>query len=169
MVWATESPCVHCTEPYLPELSNPFCDLGAATCQHGIDRSVKDLVLTTVQVNHNLQSSAACPIEGLAELVVCSLHVGLAIDRNDAPVPNWDTHMVQSCLRHLVEVVLCDPRIPVLLQARLCGIFAQDLGIGPLIYRCIALEDAGCDPGLEDEPATCVDATDFLAIVVEEW
>jgi hypothetical protein len=137
--------------------------------QRGIDRSAKELVLTTVQVNHNLQPSTAGPVEGFAKLVVCSLYVGLAIDRNDAPVPNWDTHMVQSRLRHLIEVVLCDPRIPVVLQTRLCGIFAQDLGVGPLIHRCITLENAGCDPGLEDEPATCVDAADFLAVVVEEW
>ena len=147
MVWATESPCVHCTEPYLPELSNPFCDLGATTRQHGIDRNAIDLVLTTVQVNHNLQPGTACPVDGLAELVVSSLYVGLAIDRNDAPVPNWDAQMVQPCLPHLVEVVLCDPRIPVVLQTRLRGVLAQDLGVGPLIYRVIALENAGCDPG----------------------
>jgi hypothetical protein len=57
----------------------------------------------------------------------------------------------------------------VVLQTRLGSVFAQDLGVGPLIHRCIALEDAGCDPWLKDEPATCVDAADFLAVVVEQW
>lgn len=77
--------------------------------------------------------------------------------------------MVQSCFPHLVEIVLRDPRVPVVLQSRLCGILAHLFCEGPLILGGVALEDARCDPRLEYKPATCVDTTDLFSVVVERW
>lgn len=168
MVWSTESPCVQPTLPYLPELSKPFCDSGATTYQRMfLVVNSKVYRLTTMQIDHDLQTSATRPVKSFAELVIRSLYVWLAISRDYTPVSDWDTHVVQTCLGHLIEVVLCNPGIPVVLQCRLGSILAKNLCIRPLILRCIALENAWGDPRLEDEPSTCVYATNFLAIVVK--
>lgn len=125
--------------------------------------------LTTVQVDHDLQASIIRPVKSFAELVISSLYVRLTIDWDDAPVPNWDSHVVQPGLRHLVEVVLCNPRVPVILQLRLGSILAKYLCERPFVLGGIALKDTWGDPRLEDEPTPCVYATDLLTIVVEEW
>jgi len=54
-----------------------------------------------------------------------------------------------------------------LLQLRLCSIFAELLGEGPFVFGAVAFEKRGRDPWLENEPATCVDAPYFLAAVVK--
>lgn len=128
-----------------------------------------DRLLTTVQVNHDLQAGTLRPVKSFAEFVIRSLYVWLAINWDDTPVPNWDAHVVQPCLRHLVEVILCDPRVPVILELRLGSILAKDLSVRPFVLRGVALEDTGGDPRLEDEPTTCVHATNLLTIVIEKW
>jgi hypothetical protein len=120
-----------------------------------------------MQVNHNLQASCIRPIQSLAQHFICTLHVWLAIDWGHTPVPDWDSHMVQFGGRHLGEIVRGDPAIPVILQQRLRGVFAQLLRQCVFIDCVIAFEDGWCDPGFENEPTTSVNTTDLLAIVVK--
>jgi hypothetical protein len=70
---------------------------------------------TTVEVNHDLQASTLSPVQSLAKLVVCALDEWFAIARNYTPVPDWDSHVVETSLGHLLEVVFGKPRVPVLL------------------------------------------------------
>ena len=120
-----------------------------------------------MQINHNLQPSALRPIQRLAQLIIRALHIWIAVSRNYTPVPNWDSHVVESRASHLIEIILGDPRVPVLLQPRLGSVFAELLGKCPLVFCAVAFEERGCDPGLENKPSAGVDASDFLVAIVE--
>jgi hypothetical protein len=76
----------------------------------------KSKLLTTMEIDHDLQSGTLRPVERLAQLVVCTLHVWVAVARQNTPVADWDSHVVQTSSSHLVEIVLCEPRVPMLLQ-----------------------------------------------------
>lgn len=70
--------------------------------------------LTTVQVDHHLQARTLGPIQCLAQHLVRALHEGFAVNGNHAPVSERNPHVVQPSCRHLVEVVLRDPAVPVI-------------------------------------------------------
>jgi hypothetical protein len=120
-----------------------------------------------MEIDHDLQASALCPVQCLAELLISTLHVWVAISWQNTPVTDGNSDVVQTRSSHFVEVVLCDPRVPMLLQLRLGSIFAELLSKSPLIYSRVALEDGGSNPWLENEPATSVDTANFLAAVGE--
>lgn len=125
--------------------------------------------LTTVQIDHDLQAGTRRPVKSLTKLVVSSLDKWLAVDRNNTPISNWNSHVVQARTSHLVEVGLGNPRVPVVLQFRLRSIFTKLLCQSILVHRAIALKHAGSDPGFEDKPTTGIDSADLLAIVVKKW
>lgn len=120
-----------------------------------------------MKIDHDLQTCTLCPIQRLAELLIGALHVWVAIPWQDTPVANGNSYVVQTSSSHLVEVALCEPRVPMLLQSRLGSIFTELLGECPLIDGCVALENRGSNPWLENEPATCVYTADLLAAVSE--
>lgn len=76
-------------------------------------------------------------------------------------------------MANLGEVVLGDPGVPVILQSGRCGVFAKGLSVRVLVDNSLArgpfLKDGRCNPWLEDEPATQVDPTDLVVLVVEGY
>jgi hypothetical protein len=62
-----------------------------------------------MQIKHNLQTSCSCPCDSLIEEEVLPLNVWITVQRIESPVPNWDSDMIQSDSRNLVEVALCYP------------------------------------------------------------
>jgi len=120
-----------------------------------------------MEINHDLQSSLLRPAQRLAQLIVRTLYIGIALPWQHAPVTYRNSHVVQTSTSHLKKVVLCKKAIPVLLKARLGSILAEHLSQRPLIFSSIAFEDRGSDPWLEDKPTTSVDTTDFLLAVGE--
>lgn len=83
----------------------------------GCASSLLRCLLTTMQVNHDLEACLLRPAKSITELFVCTLDVWVAVTGKYTPVPNRDTDVVQTGLSHLVEIILSDPRVPVLLQA----------------------------------------------------
>ena len=78
--------------------------------------------------------------------------------------------MVQTRGRNLGEVVLCDPRVPVVRQDGRGGIWTESLGEGEFIDDSVVVrrfEDGRSDPWFEHKPATEVDAVDLVVVVVE--
>lgn len=122
---------------------------------------------TTVEVNHDVQASTLSPVQSLAKLVVRALDEWLAIARDYTPVPDWDSHVVETSLGHLLEIVFGEERVPVLLESRLGGILTQDCAECSLVDSVVALKETGGDPGLEDKPSASVDSTDLLVVVVK--
>lgn len=120
-----------------------------------------------MEIDHDLQSSFLRPAQRLAQLIVGTLHIGIALSWQHTPVTNWDSHVVQTSTSHLEKVVLGEKAIPMLLEARLGSILAEQLSQRPLVFSSIAFENGGSNPWLEDEPTTSVDTTDFLAAVGE--
>jgi hypothetical protein len=74
------------------------------------------LLLTTVQINHDLQAGTLSPVQRATQSLVRTLNIWVAVTGNHTPVTYWDSDVVQPSLRHLLEVTLSDPRIPMLLQ-----------------------------------------------------
>lgn len=126
-------------------------------------------VLTTVQVNHNLQTRGLGPVKRLSQNVISALDEWLTTDWNHAPVSDWNADVVQTGRSDLVEVVLSNPGIPMRREAIMGLGRAQCLAVGVLINYAAAVgplfEDAGCYPGLEHEPTAKVHTADFLVVV----
>lgn len=79
--------------------------------------------------------------------------------------------MIEAILANLGEVVFGDPGVPVILQSGRRSVLAKGLSVSVLVDNSLArgpfLKDGGCNPWLEDEPATQVDTTDLVVLVVE--
>lgn len=120
-----------------------------------------------MQIDHDLQTCALRPVKCATKPRVRALYVWIALTRHNAPVANRDPHVVEASALHLLEVVLGDPRIPMLLQQRLRRISSKLLCECVLVDSTVALEDRRCDPRLEDEPAASVDTANLLIVVVE--
>lgn len=56
------------------------------------------------------------------------------------PIADGNSYMIHPGSSDLIEVVLGDPRIPVLFQLALRGILSQNLRQGVLVHRGVILE-----------------------------
>src|SRR5690242_8973813 len=74
-------------------------------------RSALVFGLTTVEINHDLESCTLRPVQRLTKHIIRTLYVRIAIDWNDAPVPYRNAHVVETSAGDLVEVVLGNPRV----------------------------------------------------------
>lgn len=126
-------------------------------------------VLTTVQVNHNVQTRGLGPVKRLSQNVISALDEWLTTDWDHAPVSNWNAHVVQTGCSDLVEVVLSNPGIPMRREAIMGLGTTQCLAVGVLVNYAATVgplfEDAGCYPGLEHEPTAKVHTADFFVVV----
>ena len=126
-------------------------------------------VLTTVQVNHNVQTRGLGPVKRLSQNFISALDEWLTTDWNHAPVSDRNADVVQTGCSDLVEITLSDPGIPMRREAIVGLGGTQCLAVGVLVNYAAAVgplfEDAGCYPGLEHEPTAKVHTADFLAIV----
>ena len=81
--------------------------------------------------------------------------------------------MIKAIVGNFGEVVLGDPGVPVILQSGRCSVLAEGLRVSVLVNDCIArgplLKDGRSNPWLEDKPASQVDTTDFVVLVVESY
>ena len=76
--------------------------------------------------------------------------------------------MVHARAGDRVEVVLGDPRLPVVGERRLRLFLPERFRVRVLVHHAVAQgENRRRDPRLEDEPAAQVDATDLVVTVVE--
>lgn len=79
--------------------------------------------------------------------------------------------MVHPGRSNLVEVVLCDPRVPVVRKTVVGFASAKRLAEGVLVLDDLALrprlKERRRDPWLEDKPASKVDTADLVAVVVK--
>lgn len=78
--------------------------------------------------------------------------------------------MVKTSSGNVIEVLLGDPAVPVRGEARTSFRLAESLGVCVLIndvFVARGLEDGGCDPWLQHEPAAEVDTLDLLGAIGE--
>lgn len=76
--------------------------------------------------------------------------------------------MVHAGCGNLVEIVLGDPRVPVVLKIGLSLILAEVFAIGVLVYHTVAQrENRWRDPWLKDKPAAKIDTPNFVGVVIE--
>lgn len=124
-----------------------------------------------VEVNHNLQSQRAGPIDGGIDErrgTLCVWGVGVVV----CPEANGNAHGIETGVLDLLEVLPSCPGFPVLLQHLLvCFVGSQLLGQGELVHDAHRvgelLEDGRSNPGLKDQPAADVAALDLLIAPVE--
>ena len=88
-----------------------------------IDGTVATAVVETVlragcamKIKHNLETRATGPLDGLIKDIQLALDIGVTLQWCHSPVSDRDTNMVQTGLSNLVEVVLSDPRVPMIAQ-----------------------------------------------------
>jgi len=128
---------------------------------------------STMEIDHDLDALAICPVKGFRQPVVCALHVRLTVDGTHGPVPNGYPDHVDAVTLHLGEVAFGDPAAPVGLETVGSFTAAQSLAEGVLCHEVSwnsllisrrhwltihdvagsCFEYAGSDPRLEDEPA----------------
>lgn len=64
--------------------------------------------------------------------------------------------MVETVLSNLLEVGLCDPRVPVIVKTRIGFRRPECLCVGVFVYNSTSVrplrEDTGCYPGLKNKP-----------------
>lgn len=81
--------------------------------------------------------------------------------------------MIKPSVLYGVEVVLCDERVPMVVQSPRGLIFAKSLRVCIFIDDSPAVrplvEEGGGDPGLENKPAAEVYSVYFLVVVVEAY
>ena len=81
--------------------------------------------------------------------------------------------MIKTSVLDGVEVVLCDERVPVIVQSPRGLIFAKGLCIGILIDDgpavCPLVEEGWSDPWLQNKPTAKVYSVYFLTVVVEAY
>lgn len=70
--------------------------------------------LTTVEINHDLETCTASPVQCSTEEFVCALNVGCVVVFDHRPVANRNTDVVHACSSDLVQVIFGDPGVPVL-------------------------------------------------------
>ena len=124
-----------------------------------------------MKIEDHFDADLSCPLNGLVEVrcsALCVRRVGIV----ERPVSNGDPDNVEATARNLLEVRKLYPAIPMGLQnfivslvssKRLC----QSVLVDNAARAIELLEDRGCNPRLEDEPATEIDSTDFLIAPVE--
>ena len=126
-----------------------------------------------MKIEQYLEIGISSPADGLIQDIQLPLDVGVAIQGCNGPVPDRDTNMVEAIVANFGEVIFGDPGVPVVLQSGRCSGLAEGLSVRVLVDDGVArgpwLEDGGCDPWLEDEPAAQVDATDLVVLVVEGY
>ena len=69
-----------------------------------------------VEIEHDLETCASGPADGLIEDFQLTLDVGVTLQWCDSPISDGDANMVQTNLSNLVEVVLGNPRVPMITQ-----------------------------------------------------
>ena len=111
----------------------------------------------TVEVDHDLESSATRPADGLIENGDLTLDVRVAIERSNGPVADGNTDMVETSRRNSIEVVLGDPCVPVVGKAGQSFVFAQCCGVGIFIHNGCGVRPVGKDgwrdPWFKDKPS----------------
>ena len=88
-----------------------------------IDRTVATAVVEpvlrarcAVKIEHNLETCASGPADGLIEDIQLALNIRVTLQRCHSPISDRDSNMVQTNLSNLIEVVLSDPRVPMTTQ-----------------------------------------------------
>lgn len=126
-----------------------------------------------MKIEQDLDIGISSPADSLIEDVQLPLDVWVAIQGSNGPVSDWDSNVIEAILANLAEVVFGDPGVPVILQSTRRSVLAKRLSVRVLVDNSLArgpfLEDGGCNPWLEDEPAAQVDATDLVVLVVEGY
>jgi hypothetical protein len=124
-----------------------------------------------VQVEHDLEPGRAGPGDGPVEHWQLALHVGISGQGRHGPVADGDADVVQAGGGHVGKVLLEVEGVPVRAQTFAGLGRAEDVREAVLVHDVAALgpgrEERGRDPGLEEEPAAQVDATDLFVGVVE--
>ena len=69
-----------------------------------------------VKIEHDLETSTSGPADGLIEDFQLALDIGVTLQWCHSPISDWDANMVETNMSNLVEVVLSDPRVPVITQ-----------------------------------------------------
>ena len=69
-----------------------------------------------VEIEHDLETCASGPADGLIEDFQLALDIRVTLQWCHSPVSDGDANMVQTNFRNLVEVVLGDPRVPMIIQ-----------------------------------------------------
>lgn len=80
-----------------------------------IEKNIMGL-LTSVQVNNNLETGGTSPADSLVQVGQLAIDVGVALQGRKSPVADGDTDMVHASGGDLVEVTLVDEGAPVLVQ-----------------------------------------------------
>lgn len=124
-----------------------------------------------MQIKHNLQPGIPRPHNRVVQEWQLALDIRVSLQRIQRPVPDGYAHMIESIRRDLLEIRLGDPRVPVVRQPRGCLGLAQRLSVGIFIDDGVIFgpfgEDRGRDPWFENEPASEVDAADYVVLVVK--
>ena len=121
-----------------------------------------------MEIEQDFNASTPCPCDCLVQDRQLPLYIRITVQRCNGPIANGYADMIQSRACDLIEVVLCDPRVPVVLQIRLGLALAKGLCISIFIDHVTAQrEDGRGNPWLKDKPAAEVHAADFIIAVVE--
>ena len=110
----------------------------------------------TVEVDHDFESSATRPADGLVENGDLALDVRVAIERGNGPVADGNADMVETSRCNSIEVVLGDPCVPVVGEAGQSFVFAKCSRVGVFIHNGCAVRPFGkegrLDPWFKNKP-----------------
>lgn len=67
-----------------------------------------------MKIHNHLQTCVSCPVDGLVQHVKLALDVRVTIGRDNGPVTDGNSDVVQSHRANLLEIVGGDERVPVL-------------------------------------------------------
>jgi len=113
-----------------------------------------------VQVNHDLELCISCPRDGPIEILKLTLDVWVFVSWSHSPVPDWDPDVVETSSCNFLEIIFCDPSVPVRLQSVCCLGFPELLRVCIFVYDIISpreisrqtREDPRSYPWFEDKP-----------------
>src|SRR5699024_7253467 len=111
---------------------------------------------TAVQIHNDIQPSVLAPSDEAVEVLDPAAGEVLPVldEVLPEPEPHGDAERVELEGRHLLDVVLRGPRVPVLLERGVGGVLAELLDARPLVVEPAAphaRELVGRHPRLDDE------------------
>lgn len=124
-----------------------------------------------MQINDDFDANLSRPLNTFVEISRSTADVRRTRGVK-GPETNWDSHNIEAAVLDFLEVFERDPRVPMRLEHFVqrplrADCISERLAECPLVYYACrwtkTLEDGRSNPWFEDEPASQVDASDFLA------
>jgi hypothetical protein len=122
-----------------------------------------------VQVDENSKAGTTSPAYSSIQVLQLTIHVWVALERSQCPVPNGDSDVVHASSGNLIKIIRRHKGGPVLREHRSALVRAEGRAQRPLINGGVTgiIEDGRGDPRLQYQPASEVDTTNLVISIGE--